>query len=103
MSQSIADDANLGFRWGKMMIDLSRKERQILAQRQNSTTADAPLDNFTPVAMPNGDISPSSSNFLSIGDPQTWVSFPLTLDDDFSQFTSSFWDQDPMPGQFGEF
>lgn len=83
MRGSVADDANLGFRWGNMIIDLAQRERKMLARRQRNTTDNDQASLFTSSpGQPATDpvMSPTPNDFPLLFDPQTWLSFPMEME-----------------------
>ncbi len=78
LTGSMADDANLGVRWGKMFVDLAEAETQVLAQRRGNINANQEGTAPSQLDMDPG-TSPFADGFLAFYDPQIWGSFNLDI------------------------
>lgn len=102
LKNSGSDDAYLSPRWGDLIIDLSNRERQLLHERgshqdlqvRSSSAQNVNEDLDRMPAIPNTAITTPDDEFLSLYDPQTWVSFPLGMDFEVAALEPSLFGQD---------
>lgn len=99
LTGSIVDDVNLGVRWGKMFIDLSEAEAQLLGQRRGNISANQAEPLPAQLDLDPG-ASPSADNFLSFYDPQIWGSLTLDTEEPLGPFVPNVDFRDYIPGPF---